>query len=387
MITRQGFTVALAGVGIASLGRVFGVLELYLIGSGCVAAVLFGLLVVRFGRVRLGVARVVEPSRVFVDEIARVELTVTNEGWHATPVVRLLDPVAGTVGATVSVAPLPAGKSTSANYRLPTERRGRIVIGPMLTERRDLLGVARRSGRIPGTSEVLVYPEWQLLDVPDRWTGSGPLAAHLRLKVLARTTDEFRGLRNYVPGDDLRRVHWKQSARTDDLKIKQTDPDAVRRIGILLDVTPERYRPMSFESAVSAATSIALSADRAGWRVQGSTSSTSTQATEDLEDYLETLALAQPERSRPLPEAVQELSRHYEGGLIVVVTGTSTGEALAAARAGQPNTDAGLLVVCDGAVPAPPPGVFVLDGRDRTSLRTAWDQLIGSTSAAGGTGS
>ena len=145
--------------------------------------------------------------------------------------------------------------------------------------------------------------------------------------VLARSTDEFHSLRNYAPGDDLRRVHWKQSARTDDLKIKQTDPDAVRRLGVLLDVSAERYDPASFEAAVSAATSVALSADQAGWRVQGTTSGIGIRPTEDLEDFIETLALANVEPARPLTDAVHALARHYEGGLIVVVTGGSTGEA------------------------------------------------------------
>jgi hypothetical protein len=107
------------------------------------------------------------------------------------------------------------------------------------------------------------------------------------------------------------------------------------------------------------------------------------QPTEDLEDFLETLALAQPETGRPLTDAVQSLARHYEGGLIVVVTGTSSGEATAAARAAQPNADAGLLIVCDGEIPAPPPGVFVLDGRSSAGLVSGWRDLIGAVSPIG----
>ncbi len=382
MITRYGFALAVCGVLSAVLGRLFGVIELYVIAAGLVSLTVLSTLVVLLSHNRLQIERTVNPSRVFVDESARVDLRVHNAGWRTSPVLRLTDPVAGTIGATLSVSPLRPRRDALASYRLPSERRGHVQIGPMIAERRDPFGLAVRRSTIAGTAEVLVYPRWQVLDFPDRWSGPGPLSQLMRQRTLARSSDEFHTLRNYAPGDDLRRVHWKHSARSDDLKIKQTDPTAVQRVAVLLDVDASHYDPASFEEAVSAAASIALSADRAGFRVHASTTAVGAAASEDLEEYLETLALANPGTSRPATQAVADVSRWLEGGMVVVVSGRSQPEALAAMRNAAPGADTGILVLCargsSGQVGnGTTRGGFLMDGSTPAALLRSWQRLTG----------
>jgi uncharacterized protein (DUF58 family) len=364
------------------------VIELYVIAAGLVTLAVLSVFVVLSSRVRLRIVRTVNPTRVFVDESAKVELRVHNAAWRTSPVVRLSDPVAGTIGATLSVAPLRPRHDAVAAYRLPSERRGHVQIGPMRMERRDPFGLAARRSTIAGVTEVLVYPRWQLLDFPDRWNGAGPLSQLMRRRMLARNTDEFHSLRNYAPGDDLRRVHWKQSARSEDLKIKETDPTAVQRMAVLLDVDASRYDAQSFEEAVSAAASFALSADRAGFKVHASTNAASTAASEDLEEYLETLALAVPlTGSRPLTSAVADVARWLEGGMVVVVTGRSNPDAFGAIRNAAPGSDAGVLVVCDPASAAlvgngQTRGGFLLDASSPGALQQGWQRLMGAHAPA-----
>jgi len=382
-VTRYGWLLILVGIGVVVLGRLFGVLELYVVGSGLVTLALVCFLVVRFGRVRLRVARRVTPSRVHVDEPARVELAVRNSGSRTTPVLRLSDPVSGTPGAALSVSPIRPGTGSKAAYRLPTTRRGRLRIGPMLLERRDPFGLASRTVRAAGVSEVTVYPSWQRLAFPGKGAGVGPLAEHLRLRALGRHGEEFHALRNYVPGDDLRRIHWKQSARTDEFKVKETDTSAVRRLGVVLDVDPAHHTAASFELAVSAAASFVVSAAEAGYHVRAALSSSSTGNTVDVEAYLEELALIMPTVGRPLEDAVVDVSRWLNGGALVVATGLATPTAMAASRAASPGADAGILIVCEAPVPTGVRGIFVADGTSAAALAASWRRLMGSPTRQG----
>ncbi|MEI7992411.1 MAG: hypothetical protein WCH93_08265 [Actinomycetota bacterium] len=80
MITRYGFALTVCGVLSAVLGRLFGVIELYVIAAGLVSLTVLSTLVVLLSHNRLQIERTVSPSRVFVDESARVDLRVHNAG-------------------------------------------------------------------------------------------------------------------------------------------------------------------------------------------------------------------------------------------------------------------------------------------------------------------
>ena len=127
MPTRAGWAIVGLGAGTVLVGRLFGWLELYALGVGLAALVGIAVLMVRFRAFTLGVRRTVRPARLHVGESARVELAVANRGRMTTPVLTMRDPVAGTVGARVRLAPLRPGRERQAAYRLPTSRRcGRI---------------------------------------------------------------------------------------------------------------------------------------------------------------------------------------------------------------------------------------------------------------------
>ncbi len=382
MITRYGFALMICGVLAAGLGRVFGAIELYVIAAGLMVLPLLSWTIVLLSRPRLRMTRIITPSRIFVNESARVDLVVQNAAWRTSPVVRLNDPVAGTIGAQLSVTPLRPKREARATYRLPSERRGHLEIGPMKMQRRDPFGLASRVRTVAPLAGVLVHPAWRLLEFPDRWSGSGPLALLIRRRLLARQTEEFHSLRNYVPGDDLRRVHWKQSARSEDLKIKQTDPEAVQRVAVLLDVAVERHSAASFEAAVSAAASFALSAERAGFKVHATVSGVGETPAVDVDEFLDVLALVEPGPSRALTDAIHDVTRMLEGGMVVLITGQSHPDVLTALRNAAPGTDAGLLVVCEPAAAAQlgdgfVRGGFALDGSTPEALVRDWTRLIG----------
>src|SRR5687768_15955105 len=106
VLTRSGWLAVLGAVCAVVTGRFFGLVELFLLGTGLAALLLLAVHRVLLTRLALEIARQLSPRRVHAGQPARVELAVTNRGDRATPVLRLHDPVSGTQGATVLLAPV-----------------------------------------------------------------------------------------------------------------------------------------------------------------------------------------------------------------------------------------------------------------------------------------
>jgi hypothetical protein len=128
-----------------------------------------------------------------------------------TPVLTMRDPVAGTVGARVRLAPLQPGRERQAAYRLPTSRRGILSVGPLEALRTDPLGLARRRLTVSGTVEVVVYPRVDRISAPPGGQEQ-PTAVRNRQMVQVSRRDSSAGC-GVRAGDDLRHVHWRSSAR------------------------------------------------------------------------------------------------------------------------------------------------------------------------------
>ncbi len=151
VLTRQGWLVTIGSVVLIVSGRLLGVLELFILGASAAALVLFSMVAVALTRLRLQVERTVTPPRVYAGSPSRVELSVLNDGVRTTPVVRMFDPVTATRGADLLLGPLEPGVTARAAYRLPTEKRGIVRIGPLDVIVTDPFGVAsvsdlRRAG-------------------------------------------------------------------------------------------------------------------------------------------------------------------------------------------------------------------------------------------------
>ena len=264
MPTRAGWAILGLGAGTVLVGRLFGWLELFALGVGLAALVGIAVLMVRFRAFTLGVRRTVRPARLHVGESARVELAVANRGRFTTPVLTMRDPVAGTVGARVRLAPLRPGRERQAAYRLPTSRRG-------ILERRAPRSAAHGSPR-PGPAPADGERHRRGRGVPTGSTGSAPppggqeqpTAVRNRQMVQASRRDSFRGLREYVAGDDLRHVHWRSSARTGELVVRQDEQPRPRATAVVLDLRRTAHAGLSLERAVSVAASVMLAARRAG---------------------------------------------------------------------------------------------------------------------------
>ena len=262
MLTRSGWLAALGAAASLFTGRIFGLVELFLLGMGLVVLLLLVITRVLLTRLSLEVGRQLSPRRVHAGQPARVELAVTNKGTRDTPVLRLHDPVTGTQGATILMAPVEDGLTVRSAYRLPTERRGLIAIGPLAVIVADPFGLAQVRAIAAPRTELTVLPRVDEILPPPVSGGDEPLAGVRQTTLAASAGHDFAALREYVVGDDLRRVHWPSSARHGELLIRQDEVHWQGRTTIVLDTRARTHHGDTFEVAVSAAASIVS----ASWR-------------------------------------------------------------------------------------------------------------------------
>lgn len=262
--TRQGIIVLAGGIAAIVIGRVFGVLELFVIGAAMLAAALLAWLLVAVRRPRVEVSRWIRPSVLTAGDVGRVEVLVEQIGRTRSPPFELVEPVGTTRTARMWVSPLGPDAEVSAGYRIPTERRGVLTIGPLVAFRQDVLGLARSTTEVAGVDEVLVSPRAHSLVMPT--LGHGVLGRHLLALAQRLGPGDFHSLRDYIEGDEPRTIHWRASARSETLKVRQHSVEGLQRCVVLLDqhVPPGPAGEEAFERAVTAAASVVHSADRAG---------------------------------------------------------------------------------------------------------------------------
>ena len=234
MPTSRGWLALAFGAVSIVAGRLFGLVELYILGTALIAIAVIAMAVAVMRPLRVAVGRSVTPPRLHVGSVGRVELAIRN-GQSKSPVMRLTDAVQGTAGAQLLVSPLGSDEVTRAAYRLPTERRGVVTLGPVNFEATDPFGLAVRRFTAETTGSLVVYPE--VIPIP----AAPPSPATERRSVsdvpefLGGRSEEFHALRQYVPGDDIRRINWAASARHDELIVREDEAPTQNHLTVYLD--------------------------------------------------------------------------------------------------------------------------------------------------------
>ena len=251
-MTPTGRAVLVVGVVVFVLGLATGYPAVSALGATLVAAVALAFALVR-RPVRLSTSRVVEPDRVTAGEGAHSRLTITNIGRRSTSAGTVRERV-GEETLTVDLPALAPGESTTVVRELPTDRRGVFAIGPLTVRRGDPIGLVRRGDDQSDLGELIVHPRIHLVS---------PFPAGIARDLDGIPSGEaseggitFSGLREYVPGDDLRLVHWRSSARMGELMVRHNID--VHRPGttVLLDTNAGVHDDSTFEDAVRVAASI-----------------------------------------------------------------------------------------------------------------------------------
>ena len=375
MLTRSGWGALALSVVAFVTGRVFGILELYVLAVGLLAAVVLAVGANLRRPPRLAVRRVLEPSVVRAGEAARVDVQVANTGSRRTPLLQLWEPVGETGGATMNLAPLRRREATAAAYRLPTSSRGVVRIGPMRARRRDVLGLSQTTFVLPGNVELLVIPRYSPAPFPLSGS-SGRLGEHLRMRAFGQSGSEFHSLREYVIGDDLRRISWRASARSEDFLVKETALEGLRRCCVVVDVDDTSYDSPAFERAMSAAASLVTGAVAGGLTVRLVAPDVDLRGPDVAPLALRWLAVArhQPGDRTPLPSL-----RAGEGlGLLIVVTGSPSSVRANEVRGSVSPDDTLVLVATASLGGERTSDRFVVDATADEGFAASWHQLAGS---------
>lgn len=246
--------------------------------------------------------------------------------------------------ARLPMAPMPRRLRTSTGYKLPTSRRGVIELGPLAVEITDPLGIARWRSSIVGVDEVMVAPRVHHLDMPQ--LGQGLLGGALLAKAIRLGPGEFHGLREYADGDEPRTIHWKASARTDTLMVREHTVEGLRRCTVVFDTDRRAYPdPAAFERGVTAAASLVHNAARSGLTTRFVTSGgIDLRGPEVAGNTLRVLARIEPTASTMGPI---ERESGDGLGLVVVVTGSSSSPVWARTTAIIDPTLTAVLVATD----------------------------------------
>ncbi len=261
IITPLGRGVIAVGVVAWILGWWFGWLELMIVASACLFLLVVAAVFVA-GRSTLHIEIALDPPRVTAGDPSSGQVVVTNRTGRRAPTVHVEVPV----GAGLAVFDIPGlrpGQSSEDLFVISTQRRGVIPVGPATSVRGDPLGLLQRKASGSDPLELLVHPHTIVLEP----FGSGLLKdlEGLTTKDLSSSDLSFHALREYVPGDDRRHIHWRSSAKAGELLVRQYLDTRRSTLCILTDAQESGYAdPEEFEIALQIAGSVALRACRDG---------------------------------------------------------------------------------------------------------------------------
>ncbi len=347
--TRACLALGTAGLAITAVGRAFGTLELYLLGAMAGVSIIGAVVYTASVQLDLEIGRRAAPAKLRAGQPARIDLELANRSRRTTPVLRVTDHVSGSSGARVSLAGIPGRKQTVVAYQLPTRTRGLLEVGPLDLSFADPLALTTSTVRATGASQLLVHAPVIPFDSLRGRVGQEQVGELRNDRSLRSGGDEFFALRPYVVGDELRRVNWRATARTDELMVRTDERPRTARTTVVLDRAAAAYSSEGFERAASAS----LSALVAGWNPEDALRLVTTEPTiitdihswhelDLVDDRFATLRwsvdTASPDSSEPstLIPTLRDLSTRTRGGTLIVVTGAPEPElAAAVARLGR----------------------------------------------------
>ncbi|WP_260406198.1 DUF58 domain-containing protein [Microbacterium sp. G2-8] len=304
------------------------------------------------GRTGYDVALDLHRDRVIVGEHAEGGLILTNPAKRPIAASRVVLPV-GEGRGIFAVRRLAAGESETELFQIPTHRRGVLEVGPVSVLRGDPLGLFERIERKDDPTDLYVHP--RTVRFEGESLGFVRDLEGLPTTDLARDDISFHALTEYQPGDDLRHVHWRSSARTGTLMMRTYEQTRRSHFVIAISRAAHEYRTdAEFELAVSIAASIGRRAMRDSFEVDLRTQSRALRAGNERQ-MLDSLSDIEPERTR---ERIDELgafvgSNIPSASFVVLVTGrgaTATDLKSAAARI-PPGARTLVCVADEGADP------------------------------------
>jgi uncharacterized protein (DUF58 family) len=267
-LTRTGVVLLAAAALGWVVARIYGGRMLFLLAYGAVVVLLLARLLSR-GRLSVKAERTDIPSRLRQNQSADVTLSVQVP--RRAGLFVLEERMHPHLGRTRTLPVAASGRDLTFAYSFTPRLRGVYEVGPLVAVWSDPFGLTKRVTELLPARQVVVHPstepvtdrpltrQWE--DPPVRPPISRPWP----------TGFEFYGMRDYVTGDDLRRVVWRAVARTGRMLTRESEQGITDQIQIVIDTDREAHAPGepsdTFEAAVRAAASLAVRHLRDGFSV------------------------------------------------------------------------------------------------------------------------
>lgn len=269
-VTPRGFGATAVGALVTISGIALGVRMITQIGLLLLAVMCYGcatlaLQVRAAARGSLRIVRRVTPHPVTVGNSAAVDVDLTSTGsMHRLDRLDVAEQAARELSGSSSLRARVTRSQglLRLTYAIRPTRRGRWAVGPLHVQRQDIFGVAQWSGPLGESMHVAVRPRVTHLDMDTRSASTDVDRAASGTRMPA---PDDALLREYHMGDDLRRVHWRSSARRAELVVRQDERAARRPVSVVVDLPED---DVAAEWSICAAASVALALMGSGHRVR-----------------------------------------------------------------------------------------------------------------------
>jgi hypothetical protein len=370
-LTTRGRSFVAAGITAAVCAFILGEEDLLRVGVLIAVLPFLSLLMVSRSRYRLRCVRRVTPSRLPVGHSAQVGVTLHNVSRLRSGFMLVEDEVPFTLGTRPRfvIDHIEPRGSRDISYRVSSDTRGRYRLGPLKLRLSDPFGLVEldrsftAADRLTVTPAIVPLPHGRLVG---SWSGGGESLA----RTVATAGEDDVAPREYRHGDDLRRVHWRSTARYGELMVRREEQQWQSSGTIFFDTRRSTHRGQAFEQAVSVVASIGVYLAREGFAMRFITDTGATLTGPDALGeagawgadsgaLLDMLAVINPSRAHSLATGLAvvrmrqgeglliavfgELSAHDAADVVRLRRGTATCVAVLVARAGgtRPTADGG----------------------------------------------
>ncbi|MDQ3448598.1 MAG: DUF58 domain-containing protein [Chloroflexota bacterium] len=284
----------------------------------------------RFGMSDLEAGYTLDRPHAQVGDTLRATYTMRNTSRLPKPWLEVHNPSSLPVALPGRALALASRSERSWVARVPLTRRGHFRIEPMVIRTGDPFGLFESLASVGSPATVIVYPALESLP---RWrlppaTLEGSQSSPERT---LQTTAMVTSIRPYAPGDSFNRIHWKSSARQQELQVKEFDLEQTADVWLFLDLDVVHHTGMddgaTIETAVRVAASVgtkALGENRAlGFTAAGVKRVVlpADRGPRQQQKLLQLLAAVGTDGSTSLREVLMEgLTRLRRGMTVVVIT-------------------------------------------------------------------
>jgi uncharacterized protein (DUF58 family) len=234
--------------------------------------------------------------------------------------------------------PLAAGECRTLKMQLTPRRRGRLELESLTVRRADPLGLVRRLNRVPLPGRITALPKRYAIP-PIALPGKRKFQqGGVSLASALGESDEFVGLRDYRPGDPLRKIHWKSFARTGKPVVREYQDEFFERHALVLDTGRAEGEDEVFEEAVAVAASFVYTIDTleclldllfVGKEIHSYTTGRGQASAEHLLEVLAGLAPSSPAQFAEVSRAVRGRGSRMSSAILVFVEWDAERRALA----------------------------------------------------------